>query len=127
MSASQTVPTGDRVCSDWPAMAREVGPRFAARASSHDATDSFVADNYRDLRERRAFSAGVPTELGGRWRFTCRALCDGTRAGAALRLDRPGAVDAHAPGRDRGLALAPRGWRDGAASPAGRSARRRSW
>ena len=65
MSASQTAPTGDRVCSDWPAMAREVGPRFAARASSHDATDSFVADNYRDLRERRAFSAGVPTELGG--------------------------------------------------------------
>jgi alkylation response protein AidB-like acyl-CoA dehydrogenase len=46
-------------------MAREVGPRFAARASAHDATDSFVADNYRELRERRAFSAGVPAELGG--------------------------------------------------------------
>ena len=50
MSASQTAPTGDRVCSDWPAMAREVGPRFAARASSHGATDSVVADNYRALR-----------------------------------------------------------------------------
>ena len=47
------------------ALARELGPRFAARASSHDATDSFVADNYRDLRERRVFSAGVPVELGG--------------------------------------------------------------
>jgi alkylation response protein AidB-like acyl-CoA dehydrogenase len=65
MSASQTAPTGDRVSSDWSAMAREVGPRLAARAASHDATDSFVADNYRDLRARRAFSAGVPTELGG--------------------------------------------------------------
>src|SRR6185369_3861910 len=31
----------------------------------HDAADSFVADNYADLRERRLFSAGVPEELGG--------------------------------------------------------------
>ena len=62
---TQAVPTNDRVRSDWAALARELGPRFAARASSHDATDSFVADNYRDLRERRVFSAGVPAELGG--------------------------------------------------------------
>ena len=61
----QTMPTNDRVLSDWAALARDLGPRFAARASSHDATDSFVADNYRDLRERRVFSAGVPAELGG--------------------------------------------------------------
>ena len=27
--------------------------------------DAFVAENYRDLRERRVFSAGVPAELGG--------------------------------------------------------------
>jgi alkylation response protein AidB-like acyl-CoA dehydrogenase len=65
MSASQTAPTGDRVRVDWPAMAREVGPRFAARAAAHDAGDVFVAENYRDLRERRVFSAGVPAELGG--------------------------------------------------------------
>ena len=63
--STQAVPTNDRVLSDWAALARELGPRFAARAPSHDAADSFVADNYRDLRERRLFSAGVPAELGG--------------------------------------------------------------
>jgi alkylation response protein AidB-like acyl-CoA dehydrogenase len=62
---TQTVPTDDRALSDWTARARELGPRFAARAASHDATDTFVADNYRELRERRVFSAGVPAELGG--------------------------------------------------------------
>src|SRR4029450_2725555 len=44
---------------------RELGPRSAARAAAHDAHDSFVADNYAELRERRVFSAGVPAELGG--------------------------------------------------------------
>ena len=63
--STQAMPTNDRMLSDWAALAQELGPRFAARASSHDATDSFVADNYRDLRERRVFSAGVPAELGG--------------------------------------------------------------
>jgi alkylation response protein AidB-like acyl-CoA dehydrogenase len=53
------------VLRDWAALARELGPRFAARAATHDAADSFVADNYRDLREHRVFSAGVPAELGG--------------------------------------------------------------
>jgi acyl-CoA dehydrogenase len=50
---------------DWTVVVREVGPRFAARAAAHDAHDSFVADNYAELRERRVFSAGVPAELGG--------------------------------------------------------------
>lgn len=65
MSNTQTTPTDDRMRSDWTAVARELGPRFAARAAAHDAADSFVADNYRELRERRLFSAGVPKELGG--------------------------------------------------------------
>lgn len=65
MIASQTTSTGDRVRSDWAALARELGPRFAARAAAHDAADAFVADNYRDLRAHRVFSAGVPAELGG--------------------------------------------------------------
>src|SRR5262249_9633540 len=65
MAASQTAPTGDRVRADWVAIAREIGPRFATRAAHHDAADTFVAENYRDLRERRVFSAGVPSELGG--------------------------------------------------------------
>jgi acyl-CoA dehydrogenase len=63
--STQTTPNGDRVLSDWAAVAGELGPRFVARAAAHDEADAFVADNYRDLRERRAFSAGVPAELGG--------------------------------------------------------------
>ncbi len=65
MPTSRTTPTDDRMRSDWADLARELGPRFAARAAAHDAADSFVADNYRELRERRMFSAGVPAELGG--------------------------------------------------------------
>jgi alkylation response protein AidB-like acyl-CoA dehydrogenase len=63
MNGSQM--TGSRLVSDWIAVARELGPRFAARAAAHDAADRFVAENYRDLRERRVLSAGVPGELGG--------------------------------------------------------------
>lgn len=50
---------------DWMAVARALGERFAARAAGHDADDSFVADNYVDLKAHRLFSAGVPTDLGG--------------------------------------------------------------
>lgn len=50
---------------DWVAVARELGPGFASRAAQHDADDSFVAENYRELKEHRVFSAGVPAELGG--------------------------------------------------------------
>lgn len=60
---------------DWTAVVREMGPRFAARAPAHDAHDSFVADNYAELRERRVFSAGVPVELGGGG-ASYRELCD---------------------------------------------------
>ena len=65
MMRSGTIPTGDRVRVDWASLARELGPRFAERAATHDAADTFVADNYRDLRERRMFSVAVPAELGG--------------------------------------------------------------
>jgi hypothetical protein len=61
---TRAAPTNDRRLSDWAALARELGPRFAARAASHDAANSFVADNYRDLRERRVASAGGPAEPG---------------------------------------------------------------
>ena len=50
---------------DWIALARELAPGFAARAAVHDADDSFVAENYAELRGRKMFSAGVPAELGG--------------------------------------------------------------
>src|SRR5688500_9313662 len=51
--------------SDWRALARELGPGFAARASAHDASDAFVAQNYTELKAYAAFSAGVPLDLGG--------------------------------------------------------------
>src|SRR5713101_89129 len=57
--------TAGPIRTDWVAMARELGPRLAARAASHDADDSFIIDNYAELREHRVFSAGVPAELGG--------------------------------------------------------------
>lgn len=57
--------THDRALSAWTSVADALGPRFAARAPAHDAADSFVAENYRDLRAHRVFSAGVPAELGG--------------------------------------------------------------
>src|SRR5262249_41177891 len=50
---------------DWVAIARRLGPGCASRAPAYDANDSFAADNYRELREHRVFSAGVPAELGG--------------------------------------------------------------
>ena len=50
---------------DFVAIARELGPAFAARAAEHDAADSFVSENYQALRARGLFTAGVPAELGG--------------------------------------------------------------
>jgi alkylation response protein AidB-like acyl-CoA dehydrogenase len=50
---------------DWVATARELAARFADGAAAHDADDSFVAENYAELRERKFFSAGVPVALGG--------------------------------------------------------------
>jgi alkylation response protein AidB-like acyl-CoA dehydrogenase len=42
-----------------------LGPRFAARAASHDEDDAFAAENYAELKEHGVFAAGVPAELGG--------------------------------------------------------------
>jgi alkylation response protein AidB-like acyl-CoA dehydrogenase len=50
---------------EWPSRAGELAAGFAERAAAHDADDSFVAENYALLKERRFFSAGVPAELGG--------------------------------------------------------------
>src|ERR1051326_8965966 len=49
---------------EWQAVLRELAPVFAARAIAHDADDSFVADNFRDLATYHVFTAGVPLELG---------------------------------------------------------------
>ena len=50
---------------DWPALIDRLGPRFAERAAQHDTRDSFVAENYAELKGARVFSAGVPFEFGG--------------------------------------------------------------
>jgi alkylation response protein AidB-like acyl-CoA dehydrogenase len=50
---------------DFVAIARQLGPAFAERAARHDLEGSFVADNYAELKQHRALSAGVPKELGG--------------------------------------------------------------
>jgi alkylation response protein AidB-like acyl-CoA dehydrogenase len=50
---------------DFVTIVRELGPAFAAKTADHDAADTFVGDNYRALKERGVFSAGVPAELGG--------------------------------------------------------------
>src|SRR5256885_14137948 len=43
----------------------ELGPAFAERAAEHDEHDSFVAENYARLKERGAYTAGIPAALGG--------------------------------------------------------------
>jgi alkylation response protein AidB-like acyl-CoA dehydrogenase len=50
---------------EWREVVQTLGPTFATRAAAHDAHDSFVADNYAELKRHKVFSAGVPTELGG--------------------------------------------------------------
>ena len=64
MTISATVPAPP-VRTDWVGLARELGAGFATRAATHDAEDSFVAENYAELRRRRVCSAPVPAELGG--------------------------------------------------------------
>jgi alkylation response protein AidB-like acyl-CoA dehydrogenase len=65
VAATSTKHPADETRTDWVAVARELGPTFAARAAAHDANDSFVTHNYVELKQRRIFSAGVPIELGG--------------------------------------------------------------
>ncbi len=50
---------------DAVAVARELGAQLAKRAATHDADDSFVADNYQEFKKHKLFSAGVPCHLGG--------------------------------------------------------------
>jgi alkylation response protein AidB-like acyl-CoA dehydrogenase len=47
------------------ALMHELGPRFAERASTCDANDAFVADNFAELKARDVLATGVPSELGG--------------------------------------------------------------
>jgi len=49
----------------WTQLADELGAKFAERAAQHDESDTFVADNYADLKARKLIAAAVPAELGG--------------------------------------------------------------
>jgi alkylation response protein AidB-like acyl-CoA dehydrogenase len=65
----------DVAASSFVATIRELGPAFAERAAACDQSGAFVAENYRALKERKLFSAGVPKDLGGGG-ATHAELCD---------------------------------------------------
>src|SRR5215212_547191 len=50
---------------NWSSLMEELGPKFAARAPAHDAKDTYVAENFAELKAHGVFAAGVPSELGG--------------------------------------------------------------
>ena len=50
---------------EWVASVQTAGERFAARAATYDADDSFVLENYAELKSMGAFAASIPSELGG--------------------------------------------------------------
>ena len=50
---------------DLKSLVHEIGPGFAEAADERDRGEIFVAENYETLRERKVFSALVPSELGG--------------------------------------------------------------
>jgi alkylation response protein AidB-like acyl-CoA dehydrogenase len=49
----------------WAGLMHTLGPRFAERADRCDANDTFVAENFAELKECGALAAGVPEQLGG--------------------------------------------------------------
>ena len=50
---------------DLQAILDDLGPDFADGAAERDAEDRFAAENYAALKERKVFSAMVPSKLGG--------------------------------------------------------------
>lgn len=64
----------DQTTQNWLEIIHEIGPEFAARAEGLDNSDAFVSENYTTLKDRKLFSACVPTDLGGGG-MTYRELC----------------------------------------------------
>ena len=60
-----TVNQTERPSRDLMAIDADLGPKLAETAARHDADGSFVAENFSEMRERKLFSAAIPTELGG--------------------------------------------------------------
>lgn len=69
-TGNRTPPTGpsgytQAVTTDWPALARNLAPGFAARAARHDREGSFPFENFRELGEAGFFALTVPAAHGG--------------------------------------------------------------
>lgn len=60
-----TTTTTPSPATDWRKLPADLHEAIAARAAAHDRDGTFVAENYRVLKEHRIFSAQVPLELGG--------------------------------------------------------------
>jgi len=65
MKTNVLKPKQENPVTDWVEVARELGDEFAKRAAGYDRHGDFVSENYRDLRDSRLFSAGIPVEAGG--------------------------------------------------------------
>jgi alkylation response protein AidB-like acyl-CoA dehydrogenase len=59
---AKAVPTS---AADLEARIHEWGAAFAQRDAEHDRDDTFVVQNYDDLKKLRLFAAAIPQELGG--------------------------------------------------------------
>jgi len=75
METSTTLAAPPATRTDWMAVAQQLRDTFAPRARAHDEQDTFVADNFADLKAQRVFSAAVPAELGG-GDASYRELCE---------------------------------------------------
>ncbi|MBL8709650.1 MAG: acyl-CoA dehydrogenase family protein [Rhodospirillaceae bacterium] len=64
-ATTQTKPVNSPSLSDFAALANQLGTAFAARADHADGSDSFVAENFADLKNAGLVEAGVPADLGG--------------------------------------------------------------
>lgn len=57
---------------------RTLAPTVAERAATCDAEGRFVSESYAELKRSKAFSAGIPSDLGGGG-ASYEALCNGLR------------------------------------------------
>jgi alkylation response protein AidB-like acyl-CoA dehydrogenase len=51
--------------SSWSKLTEELGPRFGGSAGSHDTADTFVMENFSELKAHGVFAMGIPIKLGG--------------------------------------------------------------
>ena len=49
----------------WQDALTELSGQFAQRATQYDQTNTFVSENYEQLKSNQFFSLAIPEELGG--------------------------------------------------------------